>query len=994
MPNYEIYRMDIVVDVTDEQAEVKLKNLDRTIQSTQKHAGNLGKTDATPHVDKRARTELSNTEKVLGSAKKRADVLHRTRVNPTISMQDRITSSLKRVESNIGKLTRSSHKIVLEGVDRVTNVAKRIISTITSPLALIGGGAGVAAAIGFPLKLAGEMDRARRSIEFYSGSVEEGRENFERFVNLAVKSPIYEVPFVVQTAGQLMATGQTADFAERAILAFGNAAMYTGAGLSQLELAFYGFKQISAVGTLQMEELRQVTENLNVPLTWVAEELGITGDELRDLGKAAIPAEKAMEAIVRTFEKRFPMKDFNDDLLALIANLRETAVLVVWDFGEGMAKPVTRILQDLTGILEPTSKKFTDFREQVKSAGEQVGESMERAYTRIKELFSDERFQGMSFGDKIIFLIDRGLDEIDNYLDGPGGEKVESIFTKLGSIAGRAWIASLKGTFTIAAKETGQGNIFGALAFGGLFSLLGGGLILRGLYGAGRKVFDASRWIRRNIIKPPAVPPPIVSPGVTAAGETVPILSSGGRITNVPIGVVAEEAGLAGAASRAAGYGSEALAAAGGLVSRVVRFASRWARPLAIGTGALEVVSEKTTAGKVAKAVEVGTGLAGGWGGAKLGAAIGTAILPGIGSAIGAALGSIVGYFGGRELGKGLVTVKPAEAGELTTPPLATEMADFRQFEAVQLLTTPPLATEMADFRQFEAVQLEEAAQLQALLVPASQVTAEYTAILASFNANLQNQATEIIARMGAWSEQAWTITGIATAFSANLQNMANEVISRGLSFAGALSDAANRAGSFVMPSFGASGATPVEPHAAGGIFSSPHLGVVAEAGPEAIIPLSSKMRDRGIELWKQAGRFLGIAPHAEGGIFGSSKLVTEAGPEAGIPFSRSPERIRERGLGLWQQINNVFSPAMPALALAGSGAETGLLYDGIDYGPELSGQVQELNVPISIANIIANISGSSLDVEDIAEQVGEQVKQQVKWEITRELANAIENRI
>ncbi|HQD86865.1 MAG TPA: hypothetical protein PK822_08165, partial [Bacillota bacterium] len=203
----------------------------------------------------------------------------------------------------------------------------------------------------------------------------------------------------------------------------------------------------------------------------------------------------------------------------------------------------------------------------------------------------------------------------------------------------------------------------------------------------------------------------------------------------------------------------------------------------------------------------------------------------------------------------------------------------------------------------------------------------------------------------------------------------------------------AARATTFQLPSISLPSFTPT-PHATGGILTRPHLGLVAEAGPEAIIPLSSKMRDRGIELWKQAGRFLGIAPHAEGGIFGSSKLVTEAGPEAGIPFSRSPERIRERGLGLWQQINNVFSPAMPALALAGSGAETGLLYDGIDYGPELSGQVQELNVPISIANITANISGSSLDVEDIAEQVGEQVKQQVKWEITRELANAIENRI
>ena len=963
MPNYEMYRMDIVVDVTDEQAEVELKNLDRTIQSTQKHAGNLGKTDATPRVGTGVRTELSATERALNSTKKRADVLNRTRVSPTISMQDRITSSLKRVESNIGRLTRGSHKIVLEGVDRVTGVARRIISTITSPLALLGGGAGAAAAIGFPLSVAGEMDRARRSIEFYSGSIEAGKENFEDFVNYAIKSPIYELPFVTQTAGQLLATGQNADFAMRAMEAFGNAAMYTGAGLSQLELAFYGFKQISAVGTLQMEELRQVTENLNVPLSWVAEELGITGDELRNLGSAAIPANKAMEAIVRTFEKRFPMKDFNDDLIALVSSVKESGRVIVWNFGEGMAKPVTRILQDLTGILDPASKKFTDFREQVKSAGEQVGESMERVYTRIKELFSDERFQGMSFGDKIIFLIDRGLDEVNNYLDGPGGEKVESIFTKLGSIAGRAWIASLKGTFTIAAKETGQGNIFGALAFGGLFSLLGGGLILRGLYKVGRKAFSAGKGIGRNIIKPPAVPP-IVSPGVTAtAAETAPILSSGGRISNIPIGAVAEEAGLAGAASRAAGYGSEALAAAGGLVSRVGRFVGRVAWPLAIGTGALEVVSEKTTAGKVAKAAEVGTGLAGGWGGAKLGAAIGTAILPGIGTAIGAALGGIGGYFGGREFGKRLVTVKPAEAGEESA--------------------TPPPATGMADFRQFEAVQPEEAAQLQALLVPASQVTAEYTAILASFNVNLQNQATEIIARMGAWSEQAWTITGIATAFSANLQNMANEVISRGLSFAGALSDAANRAGSFVMPSFGASGATPVEPHAAGGIFSSPHLGVVAEAGPEAIIPLSESMRERGLALWQRAGRLLGTPHHAEDGIFDAESKRT--------PLS---EYVRERGTGLRYQISNIFSPVR-ALdpAFAGMGVNTELLYEGDYHYSEPARQEQELTVPVSISNIIANVS-SSFNVEDIAEQVGEQVKQQVKWEITRELANAIENRI
>jgi TP901 family phage tail tape measure protein len=45
--------------------------------------------------------------------------------------------------------------------------------------------------------------------------------------------------------------------------------------------------------------------------------------------------------------------------------------------------------------------------------------------------------------------------------------------------------------------------------------------------------------------------------------------------------------------------------------------------------------------------------------------------------------------------------------------------------------------------------------------------------------------------------------------------------------------------------------------HATGGIFSTPHFGLVAEAGPEAIIPLSNP--SRGLALWQQAGAALGV---------------------------------------------------------------------------------------------------------------------------------------
>ncbi len=58
--------------------------------------------------------------------------------------------------------------------------------------------------------------------------------------------------------------------------------------------------------------------------------------------------------------------------------------------------------------------------------------------------------------------------------------------------------------------------------------------------------------------------------------------------------------------------------------------------------------------------------------------------------------------------------------------------------------------------------------------------------------------------------------------------------------------------------------------YARGGFITRPHFGLVGEAGPEAIIPLSPGMRNRGRELWEQAGQMLGVRPFAFGGIVGS----------------------------------------------------------------------------------------------------------------------------
>ena len=55
--------------------------------------------------------------------------------------------------------------------------------------------------------------------------------------------------------------------------------------------------------------------------------------------------------------------------------------------------------------------------------------------------------------------------------------------------------------------------------------------------------------------------------------------------------------------------------------------------------------------------------------------------------------------------------------------------------------------------------------------------------------------------------------------------------------------------------------------NAEGGIYDGAFLSWVAEDGPEAIIPLGANRRERGLDLWMQAGKALGVGEYADGGI-------------------------------------------------------------------------------------------------------------------------------
>ncbi|MCY7486640.1 phage tail tape measure protein [Paenibacillus alvei] len=86
-----------------------------------------------------------------------------------------------------------------------------------------------------------------------------------------------------------------------------------------------------------------------------------------------------------------------------------------------------------------------------------------------------------------------------------------------------------------------------------------------------------------------------------------------------------------------------------------------------------------------------------------------------------------------------------------------------------------------------------------------------------------------------------------------------------------------------------------VLPYADGGFINRPHLGLVGEAGPEAIIPLSSSRRGRALGLYESVGKALGVRPYANGGIVGSLSRVnsvTSNSSQPGINIDFSPSIV------------------------------------------------------------------------------------------------------
>lgn len=250
-----------------------------------------------------------------------------------------------------------------------------------------------------------------------------------------------------------------------------------------------------------------------------------------------------------------------------------------------------------------------------------------------------------------------------------------------------------------------------------------------------------------------------------------------------------------------------------------------------------------------------------------------TGIQDGLQSSLTASLENIdlteVGGMMNQKLGEAMASVDMSESGaglqEGIQNSLIAALEGIDLSESAQIINTSIVtalsSTEGIDMSSFtSALQSNITSSIEGL---------DYSGVTTAVGTGISNAIT---ATMG-------TIQGAIDSLYSNVASAINTAFSAGFSTTTTVTITANyrlaNPSATISFSGGGSGTATVSgsisSHANGGFAYGPELTWWGEDGPEVIIPLGSKRRQRGLELWAQAGEMLGVGKHADGGFIGSS---------------------------------------------------------------------------------------------------------------------------
>lgn len=843
------------------------------------------------NADKKVDAFSASIEKT----QKEMDRMNRT--SAKLDVKDTGTSKvekfLRTTKQFAGKIFTSTVRIV-DYATKPLQAIKNSLFSIKGLVAAVGSGMAFNAGILNPIAIA---DRDKNSEVFFNTLLGEGNgAAFVKKIEGIAKSSTMDYDASMGAVQSMLGMGWNKDTVLDDLQTLIDTTAALGGGADRLSGIALALSQIKSKGKLSTEELNQLAERGVNAKGILAEQLGYgSGDAglmalSKDLQKGVIGSETAIAALMEGLKKSYDGLDAElarSSASGIMAQIKDTFKIdVVKRWGKGLQDGAVRSLGAVLDLVEENDeliRKLGDsFYELGSTLSGKFADGVEKVSKRLLNVLKSPEFENASFGGKISILWDEVIaTPFSEWWDSTGKDFVVD---KVGELGKGIGTGITNGLLTIlgfdAVGATGDGLEIGKAFTEGFID----GIDTEKIKEAFLNVF---KDISKDALKVlPGGESPTTSSWISALllggagwklgggkllGKMGSSLFKGASSDDLAyIAWLAKNANPKGKGSFLGGLSgglSSLLGKAGG--SKVGGFLkSNWLSLLFAG-GAIASADNKWY-----EAGRQGFGLAGSFGGgalgAKAGAAIGSFIMPGVGTAVGGAVGgfagSMAGYLGGDKL---FGSIDWSAIGDGLQ-----RAADGLAEDAKKLATVPnEIATGFSEF---------------------------WSGVSESFNTFIYDTVP------GWWdgvcsSIDSWWETNIGGPFSdvcASFQSAIDSIAG----WFGEKKESFNTWWEDSSIKKGWDWLTGEEKHATGGIFSRPHRGLIAEDGPEAIIPLGGSRRQTGLNLWRQAGVALGAAAGSGGvNVGGVTVNITVDGAHATLvdALNSQSEEIKEAIAGV-----------------------------------------------------------------------------------------------
>ncbi|MDK2877854.1 MAG: hypothetical protein PWR06_570 [Thermoanaerobacteraceae bacterium] len=321
-----------------------------------------------------AKNKLNAFDKASQRTQERLEQMNKTRYQIILEALDRASSIVGIVSSKARSIAGKTFSFTMKVIDLATAPLRALWNFATSIQGAILGATGAFAGIYKPMEIAADFEQTQIAFETMLKSAEKAQQFLKEASEFANKTP-FEFPELINSSKLLMAFGFEADKVLDMLKTIGDTASGLGAGSEGIDRITRALGQMRAKGRAQAEELLQLQE-LGVPANQILqEELGLTGEQIANIGKESIEAAKVIDALLRGMDKRFGGMMDNQSRTAkgMISTLKDTlqnSLLRQW--GEGLWAGIKPGLEKLTTWIDENQDIIAQWGEAWKKAGANI----------------------------------------------------------------------------------------------------------------------------------------------------------------------------------------------------------------------------------------------------------------------------------------------------------------------------------------------------------------------------------------------------------------------------------------------------------------------------------------------------------------------------------------------------------------------------------------------------------------------------------------------